>query len=147
MERTGSGAIKIQEGAPQAVSGPTEVGTGRPEEERLPLSEIIEVLNEHFGTQFFEDDRLFFQQIKEKAYGDRRVIETALANPLDRFTLGVRKLIESLMVERHGENDQLVERCLGDAAFQAVVYPMLIRDIFDTIHRNAVEHQGYPTPH
>jgi hypothetical protein len=33
----------------------------------VPLSEIIEVLNERFGTQFTEEDRLFFQQIKEKA--------------------------------------------------------------------------------
>ena len=52
---------------PQCVKSPTEVGTGKAKDEKAPLSEIIEVLNERFGTQFTEEDRLFFQQIKEKA--------------------------------------------------------------------------------
>jgi hypothetical protein len=34
------------------------------------------VLNERFGTQFTEEDRLFFQQIKEKACKSEQVIQT-----------------------------------------------------------------------
>ena len=37
-------------------------------------SKIIQVLNERFGTEFNEEDRLFFQQIKEKACNDNQVI-------------------------------------------------------------------------
>ena len=79
---------------PQWVKSPTEVGTGKAKDEEIPLSEIIQVLNERFGTEFNEEDRLFFQQIKEKACNDNQVIQTALANPLDKFELGIRKLIE-----------------------------------------------------
>ena len=50
-----------------------------------------QVLNERFGTEFTEEDRLFFQQIKEKACKNEQVIRTALANPLDKFELGIRK--------------------------------------------------------
>ena len=59
--------IGVREGEAQYVKSPTEVGTGKAKEEKAPLSEIINVLNERFGTQFTEEDRLFFQQIKEKA--------------------------------------------------------------------------------
>jgi hypothetical protein len=48
------------------------------EEEAKALSEIVQSFNERHGTQFTEEDRLFFQQI----------IQTALANPLDKFELG-----------------------------------------------------------
>jgi type I restriction enzyme R subunit len=82
------------------------VGTGKAKDEPAPLSEIIEVLNERFGTQFSEEDRLFFQQIKEKACKSEQVVRTAMANPLDKFELGIRKLIEEMMIERMTENDE-----------------------------------------
>ena len=102
-------------------------------EDRAPLSEIIELLNERFGTEFSEADRLFFQQIKEKACSDARVIDTARANPLDKFELGVRKLIEDLMVQRMSDNDAIVTRYMGDARFQATAFPILSRAIFEAI--------------
>lgn len=62
LERVHAGPIDLK-GDAQAVKSPTEVGTGKAKDEKAPLSEIIQVLNERFGTQFTEEDRLFFQQI------------------------------------------------------------------------------------
>ena len=70
--------------------GPTDVGTGKTGEEKAPLSEIIQVLNERFGTAFTEEDQLFFDQIEAKAKSNDQVIQTARANPLDKFQLGVK---------------------------------------------------------
>ena len=61
MERISSGPINVAEGESQYVRFPTEVGTGQTQDPKAPLSEIIDVLNERFGTQFNEVDRLFFQ--------------------------------------------------------------------------------------
>ena len=80
LERVFSSAIEVKEGEAQYVKSPTEVGTGATKDEPAPLSEIIEVLNERFGTQFAEEDRLFFQQIKEKACNSELIVRTALAN-------------------------------------------------------------------
>lgn len=135
LERVSSGAIEVREGEPQYVSSPTEVGTGKAKDEQAPLSEIIEVLNERFGTQFSDEDRLFFQQIKERACKSEQVRQTALANPLDKFELGIRKLIEDLMIERMGENDRIVTRYMADAAFQGAAFPILAREIFKAIHQ------------
>ena len=134
LQRVASGPIAVGEGEPEGVKSPTEVGTGKAKEDKAPLSEIIKVLNERFGTAFTEEDRLFFQQIKEKAVSDERVINTALSNPLDKFQLGVKKLIESLMLERLGENDDIVTRYMEDSRFQSAAFPILAKEIFESIN-------------
>jgi type I restriction enzyme, R subunit len=133
LERVFSGAIELREGEVQYIKSPTEVGTGKAKDEKAPLSEIIEVLNERFGTQFSEVDRLFFQQIKEKACRSEHVVRTALANPLDKFELGIRKIIEDLMIERMGENDEIVTRYMADQEFQGSAFPILAREIFEAV--------------
>ena len=137
IEHVFSGAINVKEGESQYIKSPTEVGTGGAEDEQAPLSEIIDLLNERFGTQFSEEDRLFFQQIKEKACNSEQIVQTALANPLDKFELGIRKLIEDLMIERMAENDQIVTRYMADKEFQASAFPILAREIFDAVRSNA----------
>lgn len=133
LERVSSGAIDLETGDVVEVKSPTDVGTGRSKDDEIPLSSIIDVLNERFGTEFTEADRLFFEQIKEKACGDERVVQTAQANPLDKFELGIRALIESFMIQRMSENDQIVSRYMDDPQFQNTVFPLLAKDIFDTI--------------
>jgi type I restriction enzyme, R subunit len=51
----------------------------------VPLSEIIQILNERFATNLTDEDRLFFEQIRERVSKNPQVIQTALANPLDKF--------------------------------------------------------------
>ena len=142
LERVYAGPIDLRERDAEYVKSPTEVGTGKAEDEKVPLSEIIEVLNERFGTQFAEEDRLFFQQIKEKACTSEQVIRTAMANPLDKFELGIRKLIEDLMIERMGEIDKIVTRYMADQEFQGSAFPILGREIFEAVRATSGEAAG-----
>jgi len=137
LERIFSGVIKISEGKEQYVKSPTDVGTAKAKDEKAPLSEIIQVLNERFGTQFDDEDRLFFQQIKEKAGKNQQVIQTALANPLDKFELGIRKLLEDFMIERMADNDKIVTRYMSDREFEGVAFPILARTIFEAIRASS----------
>jgi type I restriction enzyme, R subunit len=137
LERVFSGAITLEEGEAQYVKSPSEVGTGKAQDDKAPLSEIIEVLNERFGTAFTEEDRLFFQQIKEKACNSQQIVQTAMANSLDKFELGIRKLIEGLMIERMSENDKIVTRYMADQDFQNSAYPILAREIFEAVRAAA----------
>ncbi len=138
LERVSSGTIFREEPEAYVVS-PTAVGTGNPEEEKAPLSEIIERLNERFSTDFTDEDRLFFEQIKERALRDEDVRQIAVANPLDKFSLGIRERVKQLMVERTSENDALVSRYLSDTEFQEIAFAVLAREIFQ-----AVEAAGGP---
>ena len=133
LQRVSSGPIDLKVGESEAVYSPTEVGTGKAKDEKAPLSEIIQVLNERFGTAFTDEDRLFFEQIKARAAANQQVIQTAMANPLDKFQLGVRKLIEDLMIQRMSENDKIVTRYMDDGEFQRTAFPILAREIFESI--------------
>ena len=130
LQRVTEGAITLGEGEGAYVVSPTETGTGDPEEDEAPLSEIIERLNERFGTNFTDADRYFFEQVKAQAVQDERVRETARANPLDKFSLGIRDQISDLMIARMGQNDALVKRYLEEPEFQNLAYEVLAREIF-----------------
>ncbi len=133
IEKVMSGAIMLESDERYGVKSPTAVGTGKAKDEEKPLSEIIQALNERFGTDFTDEDRLFFDQIMEKAAKDERVIQTAMANPLDKFELGIKTIIESLMMQRMAENDGIVTRYMDDSSFQKTIFPILAKEIYRSI--------------
>ncbi|MFZ4524572.1 MAG: type I restriction endonuclease subunit R, partial [Chlorobium sp.] len=133
IEKVMSGAIILESDDQYGVKSPTAVGTGKAKDEEKPLSEIIQALNERFGTDFTDEDRLFFDQIMEKAAKDERVIQTAMANPLDKFELGIKTIIESLMMQRMAENDGIVTRYMDESNFQKTIFPILAREIYRSI--------------
>jgi type I restriction enzyme R subunit len=143
LQRVSSGPIDLKAGEPEGVYSPTEVGTGKVKEEKAPLSEIIQALNDRFGTAFTEEDRLFFEQITAKATANSQVIQTAMANPLDKFQLGIRKLLEDLMIQRMSENDKIVTRYMDDGEFQRLAFPILSKQIFEAVRAmKGKEHEG-----
>ncbi len=130
LQKVMEGSIDLSEGEDVKVKSPTETGTGKAKEEESPLSEIIETLNERFGTDFSEADRLFFEQIKETALQDESVFKTALANPLDKFELGIEKVIKDLMMKRLKDNDKIVSRYMDDEKFQKVIFKIMAKEIY-----------------
>jgi type I restriction enzyme R subunit len=133
LQRIYSGEITLKEGEPEGVKSPTDVGTGKAKDEKVPLSEIIKVLNERFGTNFTDEDRFFFEQIREKATANEQVVKLRRANPFDKFQLGLRQLIEDLMVQRMAENDKIVTRYMDDKEFGSAAFAVLSKAIYDSI--------------
>lgn len=135
LQRIYSGAIELKEGdgAEYAVKSPTDVGSRKAKEEKAPLSEIIDVLNDRFGTNFTEEDRLFFEQIKEKAANTPEVVRLRQANPFDKFQLGLRQMLEDLMIQRMSENDKIVSRYMDDKTFEDAAFAVLSKVIYETI--------------
>lgn len=133
LQRIYAGEITLREGEPEGVKSPTDVGTGKAKDAKVPLSEIIEVLNDRFGTNFAEEDRFFFEQIREKAAGDEQVIKLRRANPFDKFQLGLRRLLDELIVQRMAENDKIVTRYMDDHDFGRAAFDVLSKSIYEAI--------------
>jgi len=128
-----SGAVELDTDDDAQVTSPSAVGTGYPEEQTAPLSEIIRLLNDRFGTDFTEADRLFLQQVKSEAVASEGIRNTALANTFEKFSLGIRPELKKLMVDRMAGNDAIVTRCLNDRDFQEIVFSGLLQEIFKAI--------------
>ena len=133
LARIYSGDITLREGEPEGVKSPTDVGTGKAKDEKVPLSEIIKLLNERFGTNFTDEDRFFFEQIREKATANERVVKLRRANPFDKFQLGLRQMLEDLMVQRMADNDKIVTRYMDDKEFGDAAFTLLSKAIYDSI--------------
>ena len=132
LQHVSTGAIDLNDDGP-TVRSPTEVGTGRTEEDEAPLSEIIASLNDRFGTAFNESDRLFFEQIQEDGVNDENISQTATANSFEKFELAIRQELPKLMIDRMADNDEIVKRCLNDPAFQEIVFAGLAKGIYETV--------------
>jgi len=121
LQKISEGSISLQEGKGRALDGPTEVGSGLAREEAVPLSQLIDLVNERFGTDFNQADQLFFDQIVEAAVTDDGLRQAAAVNPQDKFELVFRNLLERLFVERMDQNEEIFVRYMNDAPFREIV--------------------------
>ncbi len=103
------------------LDGPSEVGTGVLHEESVPLSRLIDVVNDRFGMDLNQADQPFFDQILEAAISDNALRQAAAVNPGDKFELVFRDLLEALFVERMDQNEETFARLMNDKSFQKVV--------------------------
>jgi type I restriction enzyme R subunit len=70
LVKTSLGALKVEPG--KGVLEPVKARDSfqEPEEQLEPLSEILKLLNERFGTDFKEEDRAFLQVLEQKLSED-----------------------------------------------------------------------------
>jgi type I restriction enzyme R subunit len=133
LQKTHTGGLNLKDGDFVEVTSPTDVGSRQAKEEKAPLSEIIDVLNAKFGTNFTEEDRLFFEQIRTKAANNEQVVLLRRANPFDKFQLGLKQILEDLMVQRMVDNDKIVTRYMDDTDFGSAAFAVLSKAIYEAI--------------
>ena len=121
LQKIGEGSIALGDGETRPLDGPTEVGSGLARPQPVPLSQLIDIVNERFGTDFNQADQLFFDQIVEAAVADGGLQRAAEVNPGDKFELVFKGLLESLFVERMDQNEEIFVRFMNDTSFQRVV--------------------------
>ena len=137
LDKILEGQIKLGAAEPVALKGPTAVGTRQAREVDAPLSEIIDVLNERFGTEFTHADQLLFDQFIQQAKEDSDVVERAMANPFDNFELAMKPKVENLMIDRMDQNQEIVNRYLNDAEFQSAAFKEIVKRVYEEIRRGS----------
>lgn len=121
LQKISEGSISLSDGQANRLDGPSEVGTGGLHEEAVPLSRLIDVVNDRFGTDFNQTDQLFFDQIVQAAISDAALRQAAAVNPGDKFELVFKNLLEALFVERMDQNEEIFARFMNDKSFQKMV--------------------------
>jgi type I restriction enzyme, R subunit len=121
LQKISEGSVSLQDGEARPLDGPREVGSGLARDEAVPLSQLIDLVNERFGTDFDQGDQLFFDQIVAAAVTDGGLRQAAAVNPEDKFELVFRNLLERLFVERMDQNEEIFVRYMNDAPFREIV--------------------------
>ena len=139
LQKISEGSILLERGAPSPLDGPTEVGSGLLRDEQVPLSQLIDVVNERFGTDFNQADQLFFDQVVEAAVTDEGLREAAAVNPADKFELVFRSVLEQLFVERMDQNEEIFVRFMNDQVFQKIVTTWMATEAYRRLRRTAAD--------
>ncbi|HHJ14088.1 MAG TPA: type I restriction endonuclease subunit R, partial [Gammaproteobacteria bacterium] len=133
LQKISEGSISLHEGYAKPLDGPREVGTGMVREENVPLSRLIDIINERFGGELTEADQLFFDQIAEAAALDEGLRQAAQVNPLDKFQLLFKQTLESLFIERMEMNEELFTEYMSNSEMQALVAAWLGRQVYSRL--------------
>ena len=146
LQKISEGSISLRDGEARPLDGPTEVGSGLVRPQPVPLSQLIDIVNERFGTDFNQADQLFFDQIVEAAMADDGLRQAAAVNPGDKFELVFKSLLENLFVERMDQNEDIFVRFMNDASFQKIVTAWMASEAYrrlrsDDAHGGS-EHAG-----
>ncbi len=132
LKKMSEGAIDLSSDG--EVSGPVEVGTGTAKDQKIELSQIIDTLNERFGTDFKIADQLFFDSVREDAIADTALRQAAKANSLENFGFVFGKALESLFIDRMDQNEEITAKYLNEENFKAIVTKMLQRQVYEQIN-------------
>ena len=98
-----------------------------PEPEKEPLSRILEALNERFGYDFDEDDRVFIEQLQKNVRESDAVRTSIKVNSESDARLTFDSVTEDELQEMIDKNFRLYKKIVDNEAFGQ----MLLDFLFD----------------
>lgn len=105
------------------------------EEEMVLLSEVIDRLNERFGTQFTTEDAVKFESLAAQMAADPDIQAQAAANALDNFAYAFNEQFVQAVVSWMKDSEDLAVKLLDDADFAELAKTWLVK----VVHRQAAE--------
>ena len=145
LQKISERSLTLREGTPKYLSGPKDVGSGLVREEKVPLSRLIDLINQRFGENLTEADQLFFDQITEAAVAVDSIRQAAENNPLAKFQLVFGETLETLFIERMDLNEDLFARYMNDPEFKELVSEWLGKHVYAKIPKEASARKPEPT--
>lgn len=130
LQKIKEGSIDLVTGEEDELDGLSEAGIKRSKEEKAALSEIIDVLNNRFGTEFEEADRLFFEQIEAELLEDKKLQTQAKVNKIDTFKYAFEEMFIDKLIERMDQNQEIFEKILEDQSFGGVVKELMMKKVY-----------------
>lgn len=96
------------------------------------------MLNERFGLNLTEADKLSLQQIEEDFAIDKDMVLKAKVNSVSDFKYVYDKAFEDKAVDRMSSNQKLFTKILDDEEFRTVVMGEMLERVYDRLREEAV---------
>jgi len=95
------------------------------------LSRLIADLNERFGLNLTDADRIWFEQQQQHYANDPVLKEVAVANDYDNFELYFEPLVAGGLIERHEANEDLFKAFFNQPDFQRMMTRALSMSLYN----------------
>lgn len=137
LQKVSEGSIKLEKQGLFEISPTTEAGLSLSDKNQTEfLSEIIEMLNNRFGTDFTQADKLFFDQLEEELVSDEKLNDQAKNNPIENFKYGFNDVFLDKLIERMDQNQEIFTKIMNDEEFAKAVKKWLMREVYKRINRS-----------
>ncbi|WP_396137400.1 type I restriction endonuclease subunit R [Flavobacterium sp.] len=117
------------------LEGGGQAGLRLTKEDEANLSEIIEVLNKKFQTEFNTADKLFFDQIEEDMVLDEKLAEQAKNNPIENFKFGFDDIFMDALISRMEQNQDIFGKMMDDKEFGGLVKGYMLKKVYDRLSK------------
>lgn len=131
LQKIAEGDLVLQVQGEDFLDPISEAGIKRSKEEKDKLSNIISILNERFGTDFTDADRLYFEQIEQALFENEELKLRAQSNPLENFKYAFDEVFVQTLIDRMDSNEDLFEKIMENSDFKRVVEDWLTKKVYE----------------
>lgn len=117
------------------LEGGGSAGIRLSKEDQTALSEIIEVLNKKFGTEFSTADKLYFDQIYEELIADDTLALQAKSNTIENFKFGFEDKFMDTTISRMEQNQDIFTKMMNDKEFGSIVQNYLLKKVYERLSK------------
>jgi type I restriction enzyme R subunit len=135
LQKIAEHSIVMESQGVYELDGGGQAGIRLTKEEEANLSEIIEVLNKKFQTEFNTADKLFFDQIEEELVVHGGLKEQAQNNPIENFKFGFEELFLDKLIARMEQNQDIFTKMMDDKEFGDVVKGYMLKKVYERLSR------------
>jgi len=118
------------------LEGMDGAGIRMNKEEQEALSEIINVLNTRFGTEFNDADKLFFDQIEAELVLDEKLSEQAKSNTMSNFKFGFEDAFMDKLIGRMEQNQDIFTKMMDDKDFGGLVKDYMLKKVYERLNKH-----------
>jgi type I restriction enzyme, R subunit len=94
------------------------------------LSQIAEVLNERFGTDFTKEDQLFFDQIVGDLKTDDQLADQARSNTPDQFKLVFDPKGIAAVISRTERNEGISSQLMSNEELRGAALELMMQQVY-----------------
>ena len=134
---TGEGSIALEasEEPGSALPGEGKGATSDPVLDKL--SALIEVMNEKYGADLGEADKVWIDQQRTVVMEDDEMAVVALHNDRNQYQLVLEEKVKELLLDRHEKNGELFSQFFANPDFQQMLLGYL-GGTYDEFRRRAI---------
>lgn len=130
IDKTFKGNLALQADETEKLKVQTSIGLGGNDDEKVPLSHIVNQLNERFGADLHPEDRVYFEQIVVDLSADKKLGEQALANDIDQFRYGFEKKITETLIDRMERNEKISGMFLNSPEMRNYISDEIMKEVY-----------------
>lgn len=133
LEHTYTGSVVMEPSGEYALD-PIKGFTGKKEEKKDTLTQIIEKVNDQFGTDFTNQDKVL-HQIKDTLLDTPGMGDFAKRNTEKVFSSFFNKKFEDVVVAQYEKNETFFIQLLQDEQFMKFVCDLMRREVYQELRK------------